>query len=85
MNFDPAMLAPFAQYGWGFVVFLVVIAIIRGDLVSRKVYADKANECDEWKKLALTTQGTVDLLASTAVTTKRVLDSLPSSEEVSNQ
>lgn len=43
---------PIAQLGWGGIVTLVVILIIRGDLVPRKVHLEALADRDRWRRIA---------------------------------
>jgi hypothetical protein len=41
---------PWSGLGWGALIFLAVILIMRGDLVSKKVYEQKVREADKWEE-----------------------------------
>lgn len=43
---------PLVQMGWGSIAILTVIAIIRGDLVSRKVHLEAVADRDRWRVMA---------------------------------
>ncbi len=45
---------PLTNLGWGAVVVIIVMAIIRGDLVPRKVHVEALAERDRWRTIAET-------------------------------
>lgn len=53
----------FASFGWGGVVILAVISVLRGWLVPRKTLTDCQHERDDWKKAALAKDDTINTMA----------------------
>lgn len=57
---------PLVQIGWGSIVTLVILLIIRGDLIPRKMHAEIVADRDRWRSIAeQLTQQNSQLIGST--------------------
>lgn len=72
---------PWSQLGWGAIVVLVVMLIIRGDLVPRKVHDEQIKQLsgdrDAWRSIAETQRETIDNYLEVGRTSAHVIGSIP--------
>lgn len=71
---------PIEGVGWGALIFLVVLALIRGDIVPRKTYESMVADRDYWRAVAEKKDETIHLLSTTTRTSAAVLEALPKAD-----
>lgn len=67
---------PWQGLGWGGLIFLSVLLVIRGDLVPRKIHEEMRNDRDKWRESSERKDETIRLLAQSSTTAAAALEAL---------
>lgn len=86
MSFEALLTAlPWSNLGWATIIVLVVLLILRGDLVTRKVHEDMVNvwkeAYDKQEQRGDVLEEALDKLTDGMDTVVRIVQALPSAEE----